>query len=151
MYSILQNRRQHLSWSLHADQRRVSWADSAKKGSQAEKGTCHLNQTSATIRASLVVVTDWRLFLKGSSTTQGFYVSSQLDPGWGAIRSMSLKFLASHTLAAESQIENRVPLEVIPVDAKAVDALKPVSQCCLEFVELHLLRPQQSRQPHWKP
>ena len=61
---------------------------------------------------------------------------------------MSLKFLASRTLAAESQIENQVPLDVIPVSAKAVDTLKPGSQRCLEFGEPHLLSPQQSRWPH---
>lgn len=44
--------------------------DSGRKGNQAGKGRCPVNQTSAAIRVNLVMVTNWRLFLEGSSTGQ---------------------------------------------------------------------------------
>ena len=149
MYSILQNRRQHFSWSLP-----VSWVDSAKKRKSGRegKGRCHLNQTSAAIRASLVMVTDWRLFLKGSSTAQGFHVSSQARPQ----AEVSLGQCHSDFWPAKLQ-QQRVPnWESVSSGSHSCrwrsgrhpEASPPP---CLEFRELHLLSPQQSPRPHWKP
>ena len=51
----------------------------SKERKPVREGRCHLNQTPVAIRASLATVVDWRLFLEGLRTAQGFAVSSQLD------------------------------------------------------------------------
>lgn len=99
MYRTLQTG-QHVSWSLTAEQSGF-WVDAPKESRQGREGS-HLYQTSTTIRESLVMVTDQRLrvwkfkYILGSMCLFGYI------PGWGAIKSMSLKFLASQTPAAKS-------------------------------------------------
>lgn len=80
---------------------RVDSEYSPQESRQGREGS-HLYQTSAAIRESLVMVTDQRLrvwkfkYILGSICLFGYI------PGWGAIKSMSLKFLASQTPAAKS-------------------------------------------------
>ena len=75
------------------------------------------------------MLTGWRLcFWKVYVQRRGSTCLYGLIPGWSGVRSMSLKFLASPTLAAEFQIEDQVPLEVVPIGGEAGDAPKIISR-----------------------